>query len=44
MVTSIKNKVNSADLVQYYTKTESDDKFLTDVHIPTIVMDFNTLQ
>ena len=44
MVNSIKNKVNAVNLQQYYTKTESDDKFLTEVNIPTIVMDFNTLQ
>jgi len=44
MVTSIKNKVNSVDLVQYYTKTESDAKFLTEIHIPTIPMEYGTFQ
>ena len=44
MVAEIKNKVNFSDLSQFYTKTESDDKFLTEVNIPTIVMDMWTFQ
>jgi hypothetical protein len=42
MVTEIQSKVSGIDLPDlsiFYTKTESDDKFLTEVNIPTIVMD-----
>jgi hypothetical protein len=44
MVNYIKSKASKTSLGNYYSKTESDNKYLTEVSIPAIVMDFNTLQ